>query len=195
MKYSNVFSPAKQAICVQFGFKKFEKRLLAVFRTKMEKLLVKNQLRLKRLSLNGKQRKPRWRSLRWKHFYVARVFDQRLFAHANLCMFVWVIAWYLGINGSLHPVIKEYNLLLIRRSALNALCLVWKFSTDPLCWGSSSRILPESVIAIAFGRPKLEFPRDERRADGPSNFIGRDWLLKHKILWILYILCTLLTCS
>ena len=32
------------------------------------------------------------------------------------------------------------------------------------------RVLPESVIAIAFGRPKHEFPREERRADGLSNF-------------------------
>ena len=55
----NVLSLAKQANRVQFGFKKFKKRLLAVFRTKMEKVLVKNQLRLKRLLMNGKQRKPR----------------------------------------------------------------------------------------------------------------------------------------
>lgn len=53
---------------------------------------------------------------------------------------------------------------------------VWSESSQqtPFAEAASPRILPESVIAIAFGRPKHEFPRDERRADGPSNFIGRD---------------------
>lgn len=128
----NVLSPAKQANRVQFGFKKFKKRLLAVFRTKMEKVLVKNQLRLKRILMNGKQRKPRWRSLRWKHLYVARVFDQRLFAQF---MYVRLGHHLVPRDKWIAPFIKEYNLLWIRRSALNALCLVWKFSADPLCWG------------------------------------------------------------
>ena len=51
---------------------------------------------------------------------------------------------------------------------------VWSESSQqtPFAEAASPRILPESVIAIAFGRPKHEFPRDERRADGPSNRSG-----------------------
>ena len=74
MKCSIVFSLVKQVICIQFGFKKLKKRFLAVYRVKMEKALVKNQLCLKRLLMNGKQTKLALETLRCKSL------DQRLFA-------------------------------------------------------------------------------------------------------------------